>query len=86
MNLWIEGADKAIPLPETPAAQLALLRSSVPLLAWVPVASAALLVGTVAAVTIALRANRRVHALERELARETEHEALHRQALESISP
>lgn len=86
MNIWIEGAKQAIPLPERPAAQLELLRRNVPLLAWVPVASAALLVGSTVALALAIRANRRVTALERDLLIDEEHEALHMQALEGISP
>lgn len=87
MNLWIEGARKAVPLPETPAARLVLMRQAVPLFPWIPLVPAALVIGaSIAALTLAARANRRVKALEAELCEDEAHESLHQQPLETISP
>lgn len=87
MNLWIEGVEKAVPLPETPAARFALMKATVPMFPWIPLVPAALVIGTsLAALTVAVRASRRVKALEAELFEEETHEALHQQPLETISP
>lgn len=87
MNLWIQGAQEALPLPETPAARLALLRQTVPFFPWIPLVPAALVLGTaVAALALAVRANRRAERLEGCLLRDEAHEALHQQPLEPISP
>lgn len=85
MNLWIEDANRAVPLPETPAARIELLRRTVPLFPWIPLVPAALLLGTsLTAIVLAVRANRRAAALEEH------HHAAHRehleQPLETISP
>ncbi|HEY9857794.1 MAG TPA: hypothetical protein V6D05_18760 [Stenomitos sp.] len=87
MNLWIEGAQEAIPLPDTPADRLELARRVVPFFPWIPLVPAALLLGTsLTALALALRASRRVQELAPVPEPASSHERLHQQPLETFGP